>query len=153
MRKFIRDQTIELIDTVNEGVKYTKNVDSRNSIPVLYDCYIAMKSIFKVLKTSLSAERLIFYAQIIDNIMGLLEQIIKVPSNVELRQNPITEIDYMLAILKKELMSEKEVKLEILFLPYKSSMWDSLESIWRAAKDDPSCDCYVVPIPYYDRKP
>jgi hypothetical protein len=30
-------------------------------------------------------------------------------------------------------------------------MWDSLESIWLAAKDDPYCDAYVVPIPYYDR--
>lgn len=46
-----------------------------------------------------------------------------------------------------------KVKLEILFMPYKSSMWDSLESIWREASADPDCDAYVVPIPYYDRNP
>lgn len=42
---------------------------------------------------------------------------------------------------------------EIVLLPYKASMWDSLESVWRAADADPDCDAYVVPIPYYDRNP
>ena len=42
-------------------------------------------------------------------------------------------------------------KFEIVFLPYKASMWDSLESIWLAAKEDENCECYVIPIPYYDK--
>lgn len=37
------------------------------------------------------------------------------------------------------------------FLPYKASMWDSLESVWKAADTDPDCDVYVIPIPYYDK--
>lgn len=41
---------------------------------------------------------------------------------------------------------------EIVFLPYKASMWDSLESVWKRADADPECDAYVVPIPYYDKK-
>ncbi len=48
---------------------------------------------------------------------------------------------------------EIPAKLEVVFLPYKSSMWDSLESIWRAADADPECDARVIPIPYYDRNP
>lgn len=40
-------------------------------------------------------------------------------------------------------------KKEVVFLPYKASMWDSLESVWKAADADPECDAYVVPIPYY----
>lgn len=46
-----------------------------------------------------------------------------------------------------------KVRLEALFLPYKASMWDSLESIWAAADADPQCDAYVVPIPYYEKNP
>lgn len=42
-------------------------------------------------------------------------------------------------------------RLEVVFFPYKASMWDSLESVWQAADADPDCDVYVVPIPYYDR--
>ena len=47
----------------------------------------------------------------------------------------------------------KANKIEIVFFPYKASMWDSFESVWFAAKDDPHCDVYVVPIPYYDKLP
>ncbi len=32
-------------------------------------------------------------------------------------------------------------------------MWDSLESVWKAADEDPECDAYVIPIPYYDKNP
>ena len=47
-------------------------------------------------------------------------------------------------------MSEFPERAEIVFLPYNASMWDSLESVWKAADEDPACDAYVVPIPYYD---
>lgn len=45
------------------------------------------------------------------------------------------------------------VQREVVFLPYKASMWDSLESVWRAADEDPNCDAYVIPIPYFDKNP
>lgn len=46
-----------------------------------------------------------------------------------------------------------KLKVEAVFLPYKASMWDSLESVWQAADADPDCDAYVIPIPYYDKDP
>ncbi len=50
--------------------------------------------------------------------------------------------------------SEDGFKKEIVFLPYKASMWDSLESVWRAAYEDKDhCLTYVVPIPYADLTP
>ncbi|MCM1144989.1 MAG: hypothetical protein NC407_09795 [Lachnoclostridium sp.] len=45
------------------------------------------------------------------------------------------------------------VRKEVVFLPYKASMWDSLESVWKAADEDPGCDAYVIPIPYLDKNP
>jgi len=44
-------------------------------------------------------------------------------------------------------------KKEVVFLPYKASMWDSLESVWKAADADPDCNAYVIPIPYFDKNP
>ena len=44
-------------------------------------------------------------------------------------------------------------KKEVVFLPYKAAMWDSLESVWQAAQKDENCDAYVIPIPYYDKNP
>ena len=40
----------------------------------------------------------------------------------------------------------------ILFLPYKASMWDSMESIYLAARKDESCEALVMPITYFERK-
>lgn len=40
-------------------------------------------------------------------------------------------------------------KLEILFLPYKASMWTALESIWQAAIGYKNCNVTVMPVPYY----
>ena len=50
----------------------------------------------------------------------------------------------------KDQISEE---LEVVFFPYKASMWDSLESVWRAAIEDAACTAYVVPIPYFDKNP
>ena len=56
------------------------------------------------------------------------------------------------ALIKAENeIARMPVRKEIVFLPYKASMWDSLESVYLAAKADENCDAYVVPIPYYDR--
>ncbi len=53
--------------------------------------------------------------------------------------------------IENSVKNDIEIRLEIVFLPYKASMWDSLESVWRAADADSKCDAYVVPIPYYDK--
>lgn len=42
------------------------------------------------------------------------------------------------------------VKTEAVFISYKASMWDSLESVWRSASLDLDCDAYVIAVPYYD---
>ena len=42
---------------------------------------------------------------------------------------------------------------EVVFLPYKASMWDSLESVWKRMDEDPSVTAIVVPIPYFDKNP
>ena len=62
--------------------------------------------------------------------------------------------------LKKHLLrvensvrNDIRVRNEIVFLPYKAAMWDSLESVYLAAKADPDCDAYCVPIPYYEKNP
>lgn len=59
---------------------------------------------------------------------------------------------YMLKI-ENSVKHDISVRKEIVFLPYKASMWDSLESVWQAADADQTCDAYVIPIPYYDKNP
>ncbi len=59
----------------------------------------------------------------------------------------------LLIQIKNSIRNDIKLRREIVFLPYKASMWDSLESVWQAAHTDPECDAYVIPIPYYDKNP
>lgn len=55
--------------------------------------------------------------------------------------------------IENSVKNDIAVRKEVVFFPYKASMWDSLESIYLAAKADPDCDAYCVPIPYYTLNP
>lgn len=64
------------------------------------------------------------------------------------------ELEMVISDVEKSFQAEIPVdKLKVVFLPYNASMWDSLESIWIAARDDENCEAYVVPIPYFDKNP
>ena len=61
--------------------------------------------------------------------------------------------DIILKVINN-LRNEKELKKDIVFLPYQASMWDSLESVWKAANEDKEhCNAYVIPIPYASLTP
>lgn len=53
--------------------------------------------------------------------------------------------------IENSVKNDIQARMSAVFLPYKASMWDSLESVWKAADADPDCDAYVIPIPYYDK--
>ena len=55
--------------------------------------------------------------------------------------------------IENSVITDLEPRLEMVFLPYRASMWDSLESIYLAARDDPGCDAYVMPVPFYEKNP
>ena len=58
----------------------------------------------------------------------------------------------LLTFVEKRTAEETHFKKEIVFLPYKAAMWDSLESVWQAVtNDEERAIAYVVPIPYFDR--
>lgn len=42
-------------------------------------------------------------------------------------------------------------KKQVVFLPYKASMWDSLESVWKNAAADETWESIVMPIPYFTK--
>ena len=55
--------------------------------------------------------------------------------------------------IENSIKNDIRVRTEVVFFPYKAAMWDSLESIYLAARRDPNCDAYCVPVPYFDLKP
>ncbi|MDR0949628.1 MAG: hypothetical protein LBM69_08960 [Lachnospiraceae bacterium] len=52
-----------------------------------------------------------------------------------------------------EMQDSISAKKKVVFLPYKASMWDSLESVWKQAAANSAIDAKVIPIPYFDKNP
>ena len=53
--------------------------------------------------------------------------------------------------IENSVSNDIKVRKEIAFFPYNASMWDSLESVYLAAKEDPDCDTYCIPIPFFEK--
>lgn len=156
MRKYHQEKVLELIKTLKEAQRELARLqaekDSRVLFALLADCQ----------------DFALHIGQYIDNNEGegtktvaLLEKycdILYFASVAAEKSEDMTQhIDALRAQLgqiedsvKTEL---KQNRIEIAFLPYKASMWDSFESIWLAANADPGCDAYVVAIPYFDKNP
>lgn len=106
-------------------------------------------------------EMLVDYDELGAELIGCLESLAEIIEKIRLAHNmgkPIRmPVDMLLSKLVAirhdiEVALPKEKKL-VFFLPYKASMWDSLESVWEKAAADEVCDAVVMPIPYCDRNP
>lgn len=89
--------------------------------------------------------------------VGYLEQYCERVYQTSLQLEGLSEKKYYKNLEEVLIKAENAVKhmparKEVVFFPYKASMWDSLESVYLAAKEDENCDAYCVPIPYYDRR-
>ena len=67
-------------------------------------------------------------------------------------ETSVARLDGCINKCLNEIISFKETK-EIVFLPYKASMWDSLESVYKEKKSEEGTHAIVVPIPYFDKNP
>ena len=67
--------------------------------------------------------------------------------------NNIGDISRVIDKIEKSVNEDVRVYKEVVFLPYKASMWDSLEGEWKKLKDNLEIKTFVIPIPYYDKNP
>lgn len=95
----------------------------------------------------------------VEEIIRLLEQYCETLYELSLVNPTDSKFRKLCAVIQRLLVAAEEKarrilpedKKEVVFLPYKASMWDSLESVWMAAREDQSCEAYVIPIPYYEK--
>ncbi|MCR5595687.1 MAG: LicD family protein [Lachnospiraceae bacterium] len=44
-----------------------------------------------------------------------------------------------------------EINGDVVFIPYKAKYWDTMRPAWEEAINNPDCNVYVIPAPYYDK--
>lgn len=155
MRQHEKDRILEIFKTLSEAHAVIKDYivkdDFANAHGLLADCQQTAVGIGEFIEniegeTCLSVRRLEDYCE-------RLYQISEDASKGLFSKQAVQMLDDSLEEMESSLETDIAIRLEVVFLPYKASMWDSLESVWKAADEDPACDAYVIPIPYYDKNP
>lgn len=155
MRKLIKNEMMllsnMLVEVQNEIKKYIKDKNGTMVIQLLIVNQEAIDKIIEVVNESNDMSEQLYqyldgYCEVLFDISQKIEsedydeanRIIKKLSNIQIQ-------------IENYIKNNIQVRKEVVFLPYNASMWDSLESIWKAANEDESCDAYVIPIPFYEK--
>lgn len=160
MRKAQIQQVEELVVQMEEMHNHIKKDIKQRDIPsamrLLEECQnvgIAMGTIIEVAEgeghpTVLLLEK---YCEFVYQFYGKLEEMLSDNHNHQEMNKIHKLLKQKLAKVVNSIKNNISIRKEAVFLPYKASMWDSMESVWKAADEDENCDAYVIPIPYYDR--
>lgn len=138
---------IKRFEEMNEEIEKTQQID----VEILTDCQSLaidlgnnIELIYKEINTSGLIHKLEAYCEFVYQL--------SLPENFYEMKRILKKIRRLLFSIESDIrFLLPEDKKVVVFLPYKASMWDSLESIYFAAKEDLTCEAYVVPIPYYEK--
>ncbi len=138
-----KKRILEIINTIYELLEY---IDSSGNVELLPEIETAFNTISSYLEKEdydidETKSALNVCENLYRNLVNKKEDIVYEDLNKLFEQVNITE---------QVFLSQVQVKLNVVFMPYNITMWDSLESIYFACEADKDCDATVVPIPYFD---
>ncbi|MCM1231294.1 MAG: hypothetical protein NC489_14330 [Ruminococcus flavefaciens] len=151
MRKFQKQQILEIITSLHflhqESAQKLAEGEYDTVQTALGDCQEAAIQMGNVIEQTEgegtpSVACLEHYCEALYQLSRQMELIVP--------QDFCSQLDEAISQAEKEI-DQIRIRKEVVFMPYKASMWDSLESVYLAAKEDENCDAYVVPIPYFDK--
>ncbi len=155
MRKFQKIQAENIVQIIEEAHVELKKILENNEIDtarsLLAQCQECGYSLYDYVadlegEDHIACGAVANYCSIVFDIHTEMSTIEKINVN-----NILKRLNKAIVEIHNSVKNHIMTKLEIVFLPYKSSMWDSMESVWLAANADENCEAFVVPIPYYDR--
>ena len=155
MRKALKNNLLEIFKTIYEAHEIVKGfIDKKeyeNAQNLLADCQDTAIQLGNLIEES-EGEGFVTVSFLEEYCEALYEAATNLTDETN-GHKVQKQLDKKIIKAENSAKNDIKVKLEVVFMPYKASMWDSLESVWKAADEDPDCDAYVVPIPYYDRNP
>ncbi len=153
MRKVHRQQILEVVASMHAAHQHCRDYLSGKAFQaaqgLLTDCQDAAIQIGELIEQldGEGTEPVAFLEQYCERLYQVNVQIEMISP-----QKAYKHLEEML-LRAENAIRHMRLRKEVVFLPYKASMWDSLESVYLAAREDEECDAYVVPIPYYDKLP
>ncbi|XID91000.1 hypothetical protein ACF3MZ_21105 [Paenibacillaceae bacterium WGS1546] len=138
----IKHRISDLMDTMSEYLEVLPKM--RETSSAVSDCLAAVE----IIQSRLDAEEEV-PAQSLNRLQKVREgfRLYRDPSQIH--PESLERLMKHVRLLKETFEEEVKGKLNVVFLPYKASMWDSLATVYEAARRDENCVAKVVPIPYY----
>lgn len=157
MSRGIRKQLLSMAETLDDANRLLKKfflksvVEEEAVIGLLSDCQDAAVAIGNRIE-SLQGEGTQSVKELEDYCDDLYQMAL-LKGDMAMRRKFLKVLSARVKKIRSFMEAELSDRWEVVFLPYKASMWDSLESVWMAADADDECDAYVIPIPYFDKNP
>lgn len=148
--KSIACNMVELLGQAHESIVTTLHTGDMNvAAGLLADCQDAAIALgTKIEEIRETSDAIKVLEQYCETLYTLHEALFHREIDVQAAEKILADsLQSVVKSIEKNIINRKTV----VFLPYKASMWDSLESVWKAADKDSGCDAYVIPIPYYDK--
>lgn len=151
MRNYLRKQLLEIMKPLFAADKLLKKIimanNVQNELLLLQDMQAAAIEMGNAIEKSQGEG-----SEIVSMLEEFCELLWKISQSSFYEKIELSKVSHKQLTAIRRQIEDSPVEFEIVFLPYKVSMWDSLESIWMAAKEDDSCTAYVIPIPYFDKE-
>ncbi len=148
MRKQVKAQVTDLLDTMQEALVYISrgNAGWEN---LLYDCEKAFAEAENSFRCAKEDEHtaLVRLLKIRDDFIADCNKAESFQDIKECTLRTSERIEQLKTFIAESISD----KMEILFIPYQHSMWDCMESVWKAAEESDEIDARVMPIPYFER--
>lgn len=157
MRRMQKEQALKIVELLEQAHKQIKikmeQGDTGSICSLLQDCQDSAIAVGTMIEKSEGegTKAVSLLEKYCELIYQLHESVVAEKRHEGLPFLPL--LQECLNDIMNNILQDITVRKEVVFLPYKASMWDSLESVWRTAVEDPAVDAYVVPIPYYDKNP
>lgn len=153
MRKREKDSLLEMMDTLADGIREAgqliEGFQEEEAVSLLADCQEAAIAVGNAVEETEGEGT--ETVRLLEELCELI-YLCTVSETAEEKTGICGKMEKQCAEAKMELIHGiKEKKLAV-FLPYKVSMWDSLESVWRASMEDDGWISIVMPIPYFNKK-
>lgn len=152
MRKHIKAQVQEalggLTENLNSFEQWIKELNGEEILEILAQMQELVISVGNTIENWEGAEN-----EVTPKLEEVCELLYQAGCSLEAEEDRRGVIQYLAELItgiQEDVKKKIPDTLEILFLPYQVSAWDSLESVWMAAKEDANVRCYVVPLPVYD---
>ena len=151
MRKFQKDQIlgiIENIHTIHQRIREKLGQKEYDTVQTAFsDCQEAAIQLGEAIE-QIEGEG----TEAVGYLEHYCENIYQISTQKEVVLPKTAYKDLESALIKAEnAVKHMPIEKVAVFLPYKASMWDSLESVWKAVNDDSEWTSLVIPIPYFKK--